>query len=413
MTFSGWKMSKKMCPKNSSTLRNIDNNPSISTLSGVAAARQHDIPTYRQNGAGAYIEFRAYDPEIGKMRRKIIKLNRIKGVSNRRNYARGVIKRLTEQLNHGWNPWIAKDATNLIPLEDAINRYEAHIQKMLTNGYFRKETYDGYKSYLKIMRVYIKTKRPTYYCYQFDHGFCIDFLDYVFIDRNNGAQTRNNYLNFLRVFSGFLVEKEYLKSKPTDGINPISKRFFKKERECIPLDVIGRIADYCKVHEPDFLFACYLLYYCFIRPVEMTRLKVRHFNVRDCTLTVPGDVSKNRKTQTVTIPKKVIQYGIEIGVFSAPGEDYIFSYRLKPGSEEINAKHFRDHWENVRRALKLRKEWKFYSLKDTGITEMLRRKMAAIDVRDQARHSSLSITEIYTDHNTGANDSIISLDGAL
>ena len=403
-----------MCQKKFSSPESIGTPTHICTNSGVDSARAHTIPVYRETEGCDFIEFYAYDPEQGKMRRKRIKLNRIKGVNNRRSYARGVIKRLTDQLNHGWNPWIAKDATNLIPFEDAIKRYETHIQKMLANGYFRKETYNGYKSYVKIMREFIKTKRPTYYCYQFDHGFCIDFLDYVFFDRDNGAQTRNNYLNFLRVFSGFMEEKGYLKSKPTEGINPISKRLFKKERECIPLDIVSKIAGYCREREPDFLLACYLLYYSFIRPVEMTRLRVRHFNLKQCTLTIPGELSKNKKTQTVTIPKKVIQYGIEIGVFSAPMDDFIFSYRLKPGSVEIDPKHFRDHWENVRRALKLKKEWKFYSLKDTGITEMLKRKMAAIDVRDQARHSSLAITEIYTDHSdVEANKDILDHDGAL
>lgn len=402
-----------MCPETFFTPKNTGGNPKLTNQSGIQAARQFELPVYKENEAGSYIEFRAYDPEKGKMRRKTVKLNRIKGITNRRTYARRVIKRLTEQLNHGWNPWIAKDVTDLTVFEEAIKRYEAHIEKMLASGYFRKETYVGYKSYIKIMRQYISKKRPTYYVYQFNRNFCVDFLDYVFIERNNGAQTRNNYLNFLRVFSGFLVEKGYLKSKPTDGISPISKRLYKKERECIPLDVVGRIADYCREKEPDFLFACYLLYYCFIRPVEMTRLKVRHFNLKACTLTIPGELSKNKTTQTITLPKKVIQYGIDLGVFSAPADDFIFSYRLKPGREEIDPKHFRDHWDNVRKALKLKKEWKFYSLKDTGITEMCDNNMASIAVRDQARHSSLAITDIYTRHNAKANKDIINLDGAL
>ena len=405
-----------MCPENSSTPKKSGNNPNLTNQSGVLSARQFDLPTLKENGAGCYIEFRAYDPEKGKMRRKTIKLNRIKGLTNRRTYARRVIKRLTEQLNHGWNPWIANDTSDLVVFEDTIKRYEAHIEKMLASGYFRKETYDGYKSYVKIMREYISKKRPTYYVYQFDRKFCVDFLDYVFIERNNGAQTRNNYLNFLRVFSGFLVEKGYLKSKPTDGISPISKRLYKKERECIPLEVVGRIAEYCRVKEPDFLFACYLLYYCFIRPVEMTRLRVRHFNLHACTLTIPGELSKNKTTQTITLPKKVILYGIEIGVFSAPADDFIFSYRLKPGRDEIDPKHFRDHWENVRNALGLKKEWKFYSLKDTGITEMCDKEVAPRSVKDQARHSSLAITDIYLEKrkkNAPGNKNIIDYDGAL
>lgn len=95
----------------------------------------------------------------------------------------------------------------------------------------------------------------------------------------------------------------------------------------------------------------------------MTRLKVRHFNLKACTLTIPGELSKNKTTQTITLPKKVIQYGIDIGVFSAPMEDFIFSYKLKPGRVEIDPKHFRDHWDNVRQALKLKRSGSFTASK--------------------------------------------------
>lgn len=410
-------MSKKMCPESFSTPKKTGSPPSLTNRSGVYNARQFDTPVYKENGAGSYIELRAYDPEKGKMRRKTVKLNRIKGLTNRRNEARRIIKRLTNQLNNGWNPWIANDTSDLVIFEETVSRYEAHIEKMLASGYFRKETYSGYKSYIKIMREYISTKRPTYYVYQFNRQFCVDFLDYVFIDRNNGAQTRNNYLNFLRVFSGFLVDKGYLQSKPTDGISPISKRLYSKERDCIPLDVVGQIAGYCRERDPHFLFACYLLYYCFIRPVEMTRLRVRHFNLKACTLTIPGELSKNKLTQSITIPKKVIQYGIEIGVFTAPTDDFVFSTNgLRPGCVEIDPKIFRDHWEKVRKALKLKKEWKFYSLKDTGITEMCENDITPKSVKDQARHSSLAITNIYLEkrkNKASGNKDIVDYDGAL
>lgn len=406
-------MSKKMCPERFQSPKNLGIPTHITTQSGLQAALQFTIPTLKENGAGRYIEFYAYDPERGKMRRKTVKLNRIKGKTNCRNYARGVIKRLIDRLNHGWNPWIAKDLEELVLFEDAVNRYDCHLEKMLASGYFRKETYVGYKSNIKILRYYISKKHKIYYAYQFDRKFCVDFLDYVFIDRDNGAQTRNNYLNFLRVFSGFLVEKGYLKSKPTDGIAPISKRLYQKERTCIPLDDVGKIAKYCEKRDPHFLFACYLLYYCFIRPVEMTRLRVRDFNLMDCTVTIPAEISKNKKTQTITLPKKVLLYAIDLGVFSAPMTDYIFSEKLKPGPVEIDPKIFRDHWSKLRKPLRFRKEWKFYSLKDTGITAMLRGNMTTIEVRDQARHSSLAMTEIYAEHCEKRNADIFDLDGAL
>lgn len=387
-----------------------------SKQSGVSSALQYTLPVYRETDGCSFIEFYAYDPEQGRMRRKRIKTNRIKGVVKRRQYVREVIKRLCDQLSHGWNPWIISDTSDLYVFEEALSRYEAHIEKMLASGYFRKETYNGYKSNISILREYIKKKNPLYYVYQFDRKFCVAFLDYVFIDRDNGAQTRNNYLNFLRVLSGFFVDKGYLQNKPTDGISPISKRLYHKERECIPLEMVGKIAEYCKAKDPDFLFACYLLYYCFIRPVEMTRLKVQHFNLKACTLTIPGELSKNKMTQTITLPKKVILYGVERGVFSAPEKDYVFSVKLKPGPVEIDPKIFRDHWEKVRKALRLKKEWKFYSLKDTGITEMCDHEIAPRQVKDQARHSSLAITDIYLQKRAAkapGNAHIIDYDGAL
>ena len=148
-----------MCPNFSHPSRGAAQNQSIGAPSSVAAIRQYTLPVYRENGAGAYIEFFAFDPESCKMRRKTIKLNRINGLCKRRKYAKEVINRLNEQLQHGWNPWIAKDTANLLTFEDGVARYENYIEKMISDGLYRKETYAGYKSYLKILKEYIKTKK--------------------------------------------------------------------------------------------------------------------------------------------------------------------------------------------------------------------------------------------------------------
>lgn len=58
-------------------------------------------------------------------------------------------------------------------------------------------------------------------------------------------------------------------------------------------------------------------------------------------------------------------------------------------------------------------EYKFYSLKDTGITAMLR-KHDVLTVRDQARHSSIDITNIYTPQDVrAANEKLKEWEGNL
>ena len=71
-------------------------------------------------------------------------------------------------------------------------------------------------------------------------------------------------------------------------------------------------------------------------------------------------------------------------------------------------KQFRDYWTHyVRKNLKFPASYKFYSLKDTGVTTMLRSRIDNISVRDQARHSSILITDIYTPHDIEKANPII------
>lgn len=406
-------MSKKMCAYRPRNNKSNEVQPSRAvTASNVDFVKQYTKPVLRE-GKEWFIEFYCYDPAESRLRRKRIKINRLKKVRERRAYAKEVMARINTQLTRGWNPWVAKDVGTLFVLSDVFDRYEAYIDKMYNGGYYRKETYAGYKSYLRNLRDYINDKEPIYYLYQFDRAYIVTFLDHIFLDRDNSGQTRNNYLSWISTFCGWCVDKNFLQSRPTEGIQFIDKRHIRKTRQVIPTDVVARIGEWLKENDPHFLLACYLLYNCFIRPVEMTRLKIGWVNIKEGTVTIPSDASKNRQTMVVTLPKKVLYYAIDLGIFNSPNSDYIFSEKLRPGRTQIDTKIFRDHWDKVRKALNLKKEWQFYSLKDTGITEMLDQNIASITVRDQARHSSLAITELYTRHLQKANADVLEWNGSL
>ena len=88
---------------------------------------------------------------------------------------------------------------------------------------------------------------------------------------------------------------------------------------------------------------------------------------------------------------------IDLDIFSHPSQDYLFSDNFAPGRIRKSEKSFRDYWtKHMRKELEFSERYKFYSLKDTGITNMLRANTDILTVRDQARHSSILITDIYT-----------------
>lgn len=369
---------------------------------------QYTPPTL-YTGKEWYIGFYAFDPAADRMRRKKIKLNFIKKSSERRIYAQGLMKRLNAQLLEGWNPWInAENGNAYHTMEDVFIHYRKWADKMFVDNIFRKDTYDSYISYLKNIDDWnSRRKNPSKYIYQFDSAFVRSFLDHIYIDRGNTPQTRDNYLGFIRAFSTWLVGNQYLKTKPTEGILMFGKKSRKKQRTVISEVDMMRIKEYAARNNPHFLLACYVLFYCFIRPKEMSKIKIEDISITRQTLFIPDDNAKTRKDGIVTLPQKVIQLMIDLRIFDNPAHFYLFSDNCMPGENQRMEKQFRDYWSlRVRKDLKLPATYKFYSLKDTGITSMLRR-FPSITVRDQARHASILMTDTYTPHDIqSANDLI-------
>jgi integrase len=286
---------------------------------------------------------------------------------------------------------------------------------MYHDGVYREDTYKSYISYVKNIEDWNNKQRvPATYIYQFDRGFILRMLEHVYIERNSSAQTRDNYLAFMRLFSSFLVQFQYLSAKPTEGLNVLGKRIRKKERTVIDKTDISRLKEYLTHRNKHYLLACYVLHYCFIRPKEMSKIQLKHISLKNQTIIIPAENSKNAKTGVVTLPAKVIRLMVELGVFNFPSDYFLFSDRFMPGAKMKSEKQFRDYWHHyVRKALKFPTAYKFYSLKDTGITNMLR-KYDSITVRDQARHATVLMTDTYTPHDLEkANDLIKNHDGLL
>jgi hypothetical protein len=205
------------------------------------------------------------------VRRKRIKINSVGSVGERKRYAKVLCHRISEKLEGGWNPWIEQEnASGYKSFGDVVSHYRNYIAKLFGDGILREETYVGYLSKCNILEEWNAGQRlPLLYIYQFDRAACVRFLDYVYVDRKNSAQTRNNYLNWLSVFAQFLVQYSYVKVKPTEGVAGIGRRHIQKERTIISAQDMQRLHDWLASNNRNYLLACYFLHYVLIRPKEM------------------------------------------------------------------------------------------------------------------------------------------------
>ncbi|MBD9177966.1 MAG: site-specific integrase [Odoribacter splanchnicus] len=364
-----------------------------------------------------YVGFYAFDPVLGRMKRKKIKINFIEGKTKRKQYAEDLKKRLILKLQAGWNPWIeAENRNSYLTFKDVLDKYRDYAAKLLKEDLYREDTYITYMSYLRVLEDWNNKENqvPITYIYQFDKDFCNRFLEDMYIGRDNTATTRDNYLGFLQTFSKWCLQYSYFKNNPTEGISSLGKRSKKKIRTVIADHDMERLLLYLQEKNRYYLLACYILHYCFIRPKELSMLRLSNFSLKRQTVFVPDTVSKNRKDGTITLPAKVIRLMLDLDVFSYPNDYYLFSDNFMPGAIRKDEKQFRDFWGRyLRKDLNFPVKYKFYSLKDTGITNMLR-KYDSLTVRDQARHSSILMTDIYTPHDIEvANDLIKNYEGVF
>lgn len=355
-------------------------------------------PPTLHKGRECYVDFYAFDPASGGMKRKKVMLGRYKTQRERNTYAKQLIEELTQKLVRGWNPFIeAKAGQQFTTWDEVCTRYRQYVNKMFNDSAYREDTLREYLSRLKMLEGWVNSsENSVYYPYQLDEYVLAQFMDYILVERNCSIQTYNNYLSWLRTFCGWMKQRRYIHDDPTDGLHSI-KRTTAKNRTVIPDAVLIQISNHLKKLNKHFLLAAYILHYMFIRPNEMSKLLIGDFHLDKKTVVLKGSQTKNKQSAVVTLPDNIIKLMIELEIFKYPNSYYLFSDGCKPGKTHHDSKQFRDYWNrHVRGKLRLPACYKFYSLKDTGITNMLRSNTDPLSVRDQARHSSLLITNTYT-----------------
>ncbi|MDR3339564.1 MAG: phage integrase SAM-like domain-containing protein, partial [Candidatus Symbiothrix sp.] len=250
-------------------------------------------PPKLYTGKEWYVGFYAYEPVKEKLCIKRIKLNYIDNKNERRKFACDLIKRLNDKLRRGWNPWIAAEVSKgYCTFKETCEHYDRIITKKFSDGYYRDDTYTSYLSYLRRLKEYNENyKFSIHYIYQLDKQYIIDFLEYVYVDKDNSARTRDNYLGWLKSFATFLVQSGYAKEKATEGIDTFSKWQKKKKREYLPEDILMKVKKEIEGKNNHFLLATYILFYTFIRPSEMSKLKISNINIKNRTIIIGEDQS--------------------------------------------------------------------------------------------------------------------------
>lgn len=355
---------------------------------------KYTLPIYHSK-KNHYVDFLAYDPVSGTMRRKKYMLDHIKLVSARKAMAAELIANITKRLQEGWSPWAAELETvrQYAKFDDVLYIYKVYIEKLTASKSLKRKTCYDYTSRLKILMEYNQQLHtPIIYIYQFNQGYLCDFLDWLLLDRDATPRTRNNYRTWLSALCSWLCEKKYLEANPVEHIKSLPEHG--KKRSALTSEDLAQLRQHLTRTNKHYLLACMMEYYTFIRPDELSNIRLKDISISEQKVYVSSTISKNRRDGMVGLNDTILRMMADLKVFEAHTECYLFGHHFKPSEQKADSRIFREYFAKVRRELRWPDSYMFYSLKDSGIRDLANAEGIVV-ARDQARHSDVSVTNKY------------------
>lgn len=345
------------------------------------------------NHSGWYIDYYILDPVHKRSVRRRIKLNRVPKGKTREVYARVVLRNLNEKLMRGWNPLTEQDVPLAIDsLAQALNVWVENKTNQL-----RHSSPSTYSSFTEVFRQWCDRKRLlSEPAHRFNRNHAIEFLAYVSDERKVKNGTYNNYLVFFAMLMKWMIERGYRTDNPFTNFS--RRKQIAKSRVYLTDEDRVEMAEWIKTNNPAFWLPCMFVYGTLIRPAELGRLRVEDVLLDRQVVHLSSDVTKSGDERMPAIPNWMLDELIAMDFHKQPGKAWLVSSDLVPGNHP-SSKHFMmRHFKRMAKALHWPKTKQFYSLRDTGIIQLIRDGVELLHVMQQADHKSLTTTNSYVKH---------------
>ena len=358
--------------------------------------------TLKTNKSGWIIEYYVENPQTQILARKMIRLqrllNRYPSKMEAKRHINNIIVALNMKLSTGWNPYfVGEDARLYTPFKDVIEKYKEEVKRNTRSGTCR-----SYTSFVNILCEWMEKVSPNIYSSMVTHTLIAKFMDYVYNERKGFGEksisnrTYNNYIKNGSTFFSWMIEKCYCKENHFMKVKPKKKE--DKKRILIPAETREIITKYLQSKNPNYLIMLKLIYNSLLRPKEIIGLLISDISVSTGLITVRKEVSKNGKERKTPLTPDLVNDFIKLNLQNYPQNYYVFGENLLPTKKQLSENFMPKFWAKMRDELNLPKEMQQYSLRDSGIFEMLKKGIDPLSVKQLADHHSLSMTTIYSNH---------------
>jgi len=331
-----------------------------------------------------YVEFQVWHYKLGALvKRREYCPAKFETEKERRRWAKTTISELDKLLEKGYV--FAKDPEPVLTNEE-IPFIATALVVLGKSTYLRPKSRGTYRTAINKASEYlpatldIRDIRPLH-AYQIRERF---------LEKNNPVTVNKTIEHVARVFDsvqkreGLKLENPFrIEKLPETDNSEANISFTDTDREALEKYLIEN-------NYPLYIFTRFI-YYAFIRPKELRSMKVKH--VKDSYIVVPGEVSKNKKTETIPIIKPLKEL---INLQEVDPEYYLFGAGIvpAPGTCSENTP-YNWHVDALKECGLGDKGYTLYSWKHTGAVNAYLSGVGIKELQKLLRHSKLEYTDIY------------------
>jgi len=358
-------------------------------------------PILKKNfSIGEFIEYQVFNPLTNKLERQRIKLARLSTRYNSRTEFRQqvtvMINSLNAKLASGWTPYgETQSVAEYTPLRAAIEHYLRDKGRDL-----REASMVSYTSVANILLDWLLTKEMDQMAsHLMTQRLAQQFMDGLLDRPKFNNNTYNTYLKKYRACFAWMVEHNYCKENPFDKIKTRMKQ--EKIRSLIPPEARDKVLRYVRTSKhPNYEIVMHLVFTSLIRPSEIERLQIKDVDLKNKCIHIPASKAKTHKDRDAALSDACIAMLIPLLAKGTKPDWYLINSNYECGPEPCYHAMFKKHWMKIRKDCGLPDEMQLYSLKDSGITEMLDAGVSINAVKEAAGHADISTTNKYIGKNT-------------
>lgn len=329
-------------------------------------------------GKGWYLYYYFRHPQTNKMVKFMdtCKINRYKTIKERADAAEAWQKAITLLLHQGFNPFTDKGIEpktfdeKTYTVREALNY--AFDNKL---GVWKTSTADDYKTRKNVFLEWCKlNKVDGIDVRDFKEVHVIAFMNNLIAPEKLGGRAvgKTSQDNYKRCLSGLfsklvrdkLVPKNLFLDIETSKASPIKNTPFTGYE-------VKQIKDYLLENDKQLYHFIQFVIFSFLRPVEIIRLEVQDFNLRESYFTVE---TKTERKATVKIIKPIHDFLTEININDLPSKGNIFTnsgqVEIWNAKEKTKVDHFGHRFGKVKEVFKFGNEYGIYSFRHTAALDL-------------------------------------------